>query len=75
MTEPRNNALTTRGKPFQPGNPGKPKGARHKTTLALDTLLDGEAGDLMKLLDSFMSVLQATDFEERIAALEQARTG
>ena len=28
---------------FKPGNPGKPKGARHKTTLAIEQLLDGEA--------------------------------
>ena len=33
-----------RFKPGQSGNPaGKPKGARHKTTLAIDALLDGEA--------------------------------
>jgi hypothetical protein len=43
MTEQRNNAGRTRGRPFAPGNPGKPKGARHKATLAVDALLDGEA--------------------------------
>jgi hypothetical protein len=43
VTDPRNNAGRTRGRPFAPGNPGKPKGARHKATLAVDTLLDGEA--------------------------------
>ena len=33
-----------RFKPVQSGNPaGKPKGARHKTTLVVDALLDGEA--------------------------------
>ena len=32
----------TRGK-FRPGNPGRPKGARHKTTLAIEALLDGQA--------------------------------
>ena len=26
------------GRPFQPGNPGKPKGARHKTTLIAEKL-------------------------------------
>lgn len=40
---PRKNAKTTRGKPFQPGNMGRPKGSRNKTTLALEALLDGEA--------------------------------
>jgi hypothetical protein len=46
MTEvqaPRKSAKNTRGKPFQPGNSGKPKGTRNKTTLALEALLDGEA--------------------------------
>ena len=28
---------------FQPGNPGRPKGARNKTTLAAEVLLDGDA--------------------------------
>jgi hypothetical protein len=33
-----------RFKPGQSGNPaGKPKGARHKTTLAMEALLEGEA--------------------------------
>jgi hypothetical protein len=39
----RKNGAKTRGKPFEPGNPGRPKGARHKTTLAIEALLDGEA--------------------------------
>jgi hypothetical protein len=43
VTDPRSNAGRTRGRPFAPGNPGKPKGARHKATLAVDALLDGEA--------------------------------
>ncbi len=38
----RNNAGTTRGRPFKPGNPGRPRGARHKTTLAIEALLEGE---------------------------------
>lgn len=43
MTGSRKNAANTRGRPFEAGNPGKPRGARHKTTLAIDALLDGEA--------------------------------
>ena len=39
---------STRGRPFQPGNPGKPKGARHKTTIAIEALLDGEAEALTR---------------------------
>lgn len=45
---PRKNAGKTRGRPFQPGNPGRPPGARHKTTLAVESLLDGEAEKLTR---------------------------
>src|SRR5918994_7645484 len=47
-TAPRNNAANTRGKPFERGNPGRPKGARHKATLAAEALLDGEAEGLTR---------------------------
>jgi hypothetical protein len=43
MTDVRKNAGSTRGKPFQAGNPGRPKGARNVTTVALEALLDGQA--------------------------------
>jgi len=33
---------------FQPGNPGKPKGARSRATLAAEALLDGEAEKLTR---------------------------
>ena len=33
---------------FGPGNPGKPKGTRHKATQAALTLLDGEAEGLTR---------------------------
>jgi len=46
----RNNAPNTRGKPFEPGNPGRPKGARNKATLAAEALLDGEAETLTRKL-------------------------
>jgi hypothetical protein len=41
-------AAERRGGRFQPGNPGRPKGARHKTTLAIEALLDGEAEALTR---------------------------
>src|SRR4051794_7623072 len=28
---------------FKPGNPGRPRGARNKATMAMEALLDGEA--------------------------------
>jgi hypothetical protein len=44
----RNNAAKTRGRPFAKGNPGRPKGARHRATLAAEALLDGEAEALTR---------------------------
>lgn len=38
----RNNEPRTRGAPFKPGNPGRPRGARHKVTLAVESLLEGQ---------------------------------
>ncbi|TXN75485.1 DUF5681 domain-containing protein [Methylobacterium sp. WL8] len=44
--------MTARGRPFgedNPGNPaGRPKGARHRTTLAMEALLEGEAETLTR---------------------------
>lgn len=46
-SENRNNGTSTGGRnpdgTFAPGNPGRPLGARHKTTTALLSLLDGQA--------------------------------
>lgn len=44
----RKNAEKTRGRPFQPGNPGRPKGARNAATVAAESLLDGEAEKLTR---------------------------
>ena len=33
---------------FAPGNPGRPKGSRHKTTMAVEALLEGEAEGLTR---------------------------
>jgi hypothetical protein len=42
-----NNGLKTAGRGqggrFAPGNAGRPHGARHKTTMAIQMLLDGDA--------------------------------
>lgn len=43
----RKNGRKTDGK-FASGNPGRPKGSRHKTTLAIQALLDGEAEALTR---------------------------
>lgn len=51
MTSAAKTASQQRGRPFrkgQSGNPdGRPLGSRHKTTVALDRLLDGEAENLV----------------------------
>ncbi|MGD1886882.1 MAG: DUF5681 domain-containing protein [Cohaesibacteraceae bacterium] len=50
MTDDRNNGANTDGRnadgTFASGNPGRPKGARHKTTLVMEALLEGEAETL-----------------------------
>jgi hypothetical protein len=46
--EARKYAANTRGRPFVPGNPGKPKGARHRATRAMEALLDGEGEALTR---------------------------
>ena len=48
MTDSRNNGPVTRGRPFEPGNPGRPKGSRNKATVAAEALLDGEAETLTR---------------------------
>lgn len=49
MTEPpRNSAPATRGRPFATGNAGRPKGARNRSTMAAEALLEGEARALTR---------------------------
>lgn len=50
MTTLRNNASNTRGRPFEKGNPGRPKGAKNKATVVAEELLDGEAEALTRKL-------------------------
>lgn len=42
------NTYTGENGKFAPGNPGRPKGARHKATRAVEKLLDGEAKELTR---------------------------
>lgn len=47
--DPRNSATNTqRGRPFELGNPGKPKGARHRVTRAVEALMEGEAEEITR---------------------------
>jgi hypothetical protein len=47
MSEPRKNAPKTRGKPFMPGNPGRPRGARHKITLLAEKLMQDDTENIV----------------------------
>ncbi len=44
----KNGSNTASDTRFKPGNAGKPKGARHKATLAIEALLEGEAEALTR---------------------------
>jgi multidrug efflux pump subunit AcrA (membrane-fusion protein) len=48
MSAQRKNAVKTRGKPFERGNPGRPLGARHRVTRAVEALLEGQHEALTK---------------------------
>ena len=37
-----------RGRPFQPGNPGRPPGSKNKTTQVLEQLAEGQAEQLLR---------------------------
>ena len=62
---------------FQPGNPGRPKGARHKTTLAIESLLEGEAEALTRKAIEMAKAGDMTALRlclERIAPARKDRT-
>jgi hypothetical protein len=40
---PRNNRVVSRGRPFAKGNPGRPRGSRHKVTLLTEKLMQADA--------------------------------
>jgi hypothetical protein len=44
----RKNAKNTRGRPFESGNPGRPRGSLSKATLIAQAVLDGEAGTIAR---------------------------
>jgi hypothetical protein len=52
-TEPK-----PRGRPFPPGNPGRPRGAKNKTTEIVERLAEGQAE---KLIEKVLELAQAGD--------------
>jgi hypothetical protein len=47
-TPPRNRRVFTRGKPFSEGNAGKPKGARHRSTVMAEKLMRNETDAIVR---------------------------
>ena len=69
-------ATKTRGRPFRRGNPGKPQGSRHKTTLAIENLLDGDAEKLTRKAIDLALAGDTTALRlclERVAPLRRGR--
>ena len=60
--EPGKSAPKTRGRPFGPGNPGKPKGARHKVTMLAEKLMADDAESVVR------AVLTAATEGDMVAA-------
>ena len=48
--EPEKMFPKVRGRPFQPGNPGRPLGAKNRTTRLVEQLVDGEAEKIARKL-------------------------
>jgi hypothetical protein len=65
-----------RGRPFQPGNPGRPSGSKNKTTQALEHLADGQAEQVWrKVVDQALAgdVPSQRMFLERVYPPPKAR--
>lgn len=68
--------MKTRGRPFQPGNSGKPRGARHKATRAIEALLEGDAEGIGRKCVEMALAGDAAALRlamERIAPVRKAR--
>ena len=68
--------MKTRGRPFSKGNPGRPKGARHKATHAIEALLEGDAHEIGRKCIEMAKGGDATALRlamERICPVRRAR--
>jgi len=68
--------MKTRGRPFSKGNPGRPKGARHKATCAIEALLEGDAHEIGRKCIEMAKDGDATALRlamERICPVRRAR--
>ena len=78
-TSPRNNAAETppRGRPFAPGNPGRPKGSRNHITRLVENLIEADAEEITRAairraLDGDGAILRA--LLDRLAPPRRDRT-
>ena len=72
----RKNGRTTAGR-FSSGNPGRPAGSRHKATLAVEALLEGEAEQLTRKAIEMALAGDATALRlclDRVAPPRKGRT-
>jgi hypothetical protein len=70
-------ATKTRGRPFEAGNPGKPKGARHRVTVLAEKLMADDAeGVVRKVIEAAMAgdMTAARLILDRIAPPRRGRT-
>jgi hypothetical protein len=65
---PRKNAPKTRGKPFARGNPGRPKGARHKVTLFAEKLMQS---DVENIVNAVLTAARAGDMSAARIVLDR----
>jgi hypothetical protein len=76
MTTSVKNGAKTRGRPFQPGNPGRPKGARNKRTLLAEQTM---AEDLEGVARAVVAAAQDCDMAaarivlDRLAPVRRGR--
>ena len=60
-----------RGRPFQPGNPGRPRGSKNRTTLLVEQLIGDEAAKLTnKLVELALAGNVLTGFRRNEAAVD-----
>ena len=70
---PRKNAPKTRGKPFERGNSGRPKGSRNRATLMVEQLFESEAEDVARVAVEFAKAGDTTLIKAVLDRIAPAR--
>jgi hypothetical protein len=67
-------AHKVRGRPFKPGNPGRPRGSKNRTTRMLEEFAEGQAQQLvqkvLELAPGRRRVLSQDDSRPRLSATQ-----